>query len=276
MSPKMKEELDYQTKRIADIFDEVTLWSAPFGRLLLENIPMKSKSTVVDLGFGTGFPLVELAQRFGEESKIYGVDIWEDGISKAKEKIDVLDLSNVQIFEQSAVSIPLEDGTVDLISSNLGVNNFDEKEKVFSECYRILKKGGHLCLTTNPVGTFWELYELFEIIISEFNDPSLKTQLNDNINHRGTRDSIINELSEAGFRREKEVADSTNFRFVSALTLLNHSLIRVGFRESWGDLVPENLRSIFFQRLQEEIDKRIKIDGEFRISVPMLYLEFEK
>ena len=52
----MKKILDWQDQSVADIFDEATLWSAPFGRLLLENIPMKPVGRVVDIGFGTGFP----------------------------------------------------------------------------------------------------------------------------------------------------------------------------------------------------------------------------
>ena len=80
--------------------DEVSIWSAAFGRLLLENIPMKSKWNVVDIGFGTGFPIIELSQRFDASSKIYGVDLWKEGISKTKEKIETLGLSNIQIFGQ--------------------------------------------------------------------------------------------------------------------------------------------------------------------------------
>ena len=142
----MKGILEWQNQTVVDVWDEVTLWSAPFGRLLLENIPMHPKWDVVDLGFGTGFPLIELSQRFGVDSKIYGVDIWSAGISKTKEKINVLKCSNIEIFEQSATSIPLKDNSVNLICSNLGVNNFDEREKVYEECFRILKKGAPHCL----------------------------------------------------------------------------------------------------------------------------------
>ena len=61
----MKPLLDWQNPEIVDIYDEVNLWSAPFGLLLLEQLPMQPGLTIVDVGFGTGFPLIELAQRFG-------------------------------------------------------------------------------------------------------------------------------------------------------------------------------------------------------------------
>jgi SAM-dependent methyltransferase len=46
-------------------YDELPLWSAPFGQLLLEHVPFRRGMRVVDLACGTGFPLFELAQRLG-------------------------------------------------------------------------------------------------------------------------------------------------------------------------------------------------------------------
>ncbi|NNF02588.1 MAG: class I SAM-dependent methyltransferase [Bacteroidia bacterium] len=272
----MQRKLDWNNEDIVNVFDEVTLWSAPFGKLLLENIPMQPNSTVVDLGFGTGFPLIELSQRFGSKSKIYGVDIWSEGIRKAKEKIKVFEISNIEIFEQSASAIPLKDNYVDLICSNLGVNNFGNKEDVYKECFRILKTGGKLCLTTNPIGTFTELFEIFKNIVQQYNEPDIEKELNNYINHRGTIKSISKEISEAGFSLVKEKSAESNFRFCESQALLDHSLIRLGFIESWENLIPSDLRSDFFQKLIIEVDKEIDGRGEITLTVPMLYLEFEK
>ena len=150
----MKKILDWESKEVANIFDEATLWSAPFGRLLLENIPMTPKAKIVDIGFGTGFPLIELSQRFGDKSKIYGIEIWKEGINRAKEKIKTLEIRNIEIIEESATNISIGDSQIDLVTSNLGVNNFEEKEKVYFEIKRILKRGGRLSITTNP---YWNI-----------------------------------------------------------------------------------------------------------------------
>lgn len=272
----MKGKLDWNNQDIVNIWDELTLWSAPFGRLLLENIPMGTKWNVVDLGFGTGFPLIELSQRFGVDSAIYGIDIWEAGVNKTKERINKLDISNITIIEQNATSIPLKDTSIDLICSNLGVNNFDERQKVYKECTRVLKKGGHFSLTTNPSGTFKELFELFEIIFNEFDNSQLMADFKAGMARRSTKELIIQELKEVGLVVTKEIEDETNFRFANALTLLDHSLIRFGFLESWENMIPKHLHAPFFERLLEEIQKKIDEDGIFIISVPMLYLEFKK
>lgn len=272
----MKGPLDWQTDTTVSIFDEITIWSAPFGRMLLENIPMKPSAHVLDIGFGTGFPLIELSQRFGSGSRIYGIDIWKEGVARAKHKASVLGLDNIKIFEQTATKIPLEDSSIDLICSNLGINNFDEKEKVLKETFRVLKNGGNLCLTTNPIGTFAELFILFEAVFTEMGLNNSLAELNNSINRRGSKETVKDEIIQYGYKPVKEIQDKTVFRFVDSLALLNHSLIRIGFLESWEGLIPQRERPAFFKNLQVKIDEKIRENGEFVIPVPMLYLGFEK
>jgi ubiquinone/menaquinone biosynthesis C-methylase UbiE len=272
----MKGTLNWQHKEVVNIFDEVNLWSAPFGRLLLENIPMAQAATVLDIGFGTGFPLIELSQRFGETSQIYGIDIWKEAIIRTKEKIRVLKLNNIEIFEQSAEKIPLPDNEIDLICSNLGVNNFENKEEVFRECHRVLKPNGHFCISTNPVGTFSELFTLFEEILLELKQDAAASAFREYVQHRETKESIEKEVTAFGFTLTKSVSDKTNIRFVNSMALLNHGLIRIGFLESWQNIVPEKYQNRFFEALSHKIDGEIKRAGAFSISIPMLYIEFMK
>jgi len=272
----MKEKLNYQEAEIVNIYDEVNLWTAPFGRLLLENIPMKKGMTIVDVGFGTGFPLVELSQRFGKTSKIYGIDIWEGGIERTKEKIETLQLKNIEILNKSATNIDLEDNTVDLITSNLGVNNFDEREKVYSELYRILKVDGKISITTNPIGTFKELFYIFEEVMMESGLTKSIQLLSDYIVNRNTEEGIIEEFSNSKFKFIKKNIDSTNMRFMSGESLLNHSLMRIGFREGWDKLFDDADKSKFYTNLCSKLNRNILENGVFEMTIPLLYLEFEK
>src|SRR5258708_31031905 len=61
---------------IAAAYDELRLWSAPFGQLLLEHVPLRRGMRVLDLACGTGFPLLELAPRLGPTGVAVGVDPW--------------------------------------------------------------------------------------------------------------------------------------------------------------------------------------------------------
>ena len=72
---------DYLVKRVhagdaalLSAQDDFPLWSAPFGLMLLNHIRLKPKIEALDIGFGSGFPLLELAQRLGNSSTVYGID----------------------------------------------------------------------------------------------------------------------------------------------------------------------------------------------------------
>lgn len=73
----MIEYLSYKfddNQEFIDCFDELPLWSAPFGLLLLKHLELKPNLTVIDLGSGSGFPLIELAERLGKSCKLFGLD----------------------------------------------------------------------------------------------------------------------------------------------------------------------------------------------------------
>ena len=235
---------------------------------------MREGAHVLDLGFGTGFPLIELAQRFGRKSLIYGVDIWKEGIAKTERKIDILELDNIIIFEKHAKNIPLGDQEIDLVVSNLGINNFSEKDDVFKEVYRVMKPEAELCLCTNPDSCFHELFAIFSEIASELNLP--ENLVLNYIKARGNVSSLKKEFSNYGFELVKYKEDEARMRFVNAQAVLDHSLIRIGFRESWDSLIPKEHHDEFYTRLLNKIDKHIHSNSEFNMHVPVLYMQFKK
>lgn len=270
----MKPLLNWQTAEVVNIYDEISLWAAPFGKLLLEHIPMQRGWDVMDIGFGTGFPLIELAQRFGEQSTVTGVDIWPEAIKRCKEKIRVADIANIQIVEQDAAKLPFEDESFNLITSNLGVNNFGEKETVIEECRRVIKSGGTLAIATNTQGTFDSLFSLFQKTLKKLQLHDSLEKLNHYVEHRSTVEDTIALFTSKGFAHTKTVERKTSFRFVDAEAVFNHSLIRIGFRESWENFVEEIDRDRFFKMAIREIAQYIERHGELRLEVPVVYMEF--
>ncbi|MFK7971363.1 MAG: class I SAM-dependent methyltransferase [Bacteroidia bacterium] len=270
----MKPILNWQTAEVVNIFDEVSLWAAPFGKLMLDHIPMQHGWQILDIGFGTGFPLIELAQRFGPGSTITGIDMWEEAIVRSEEKARVCGLTNVNIVRGDAAAFSFPDASFDLITSNLGVNNFDKKEEVIAACYRMLKPGGHIAITTNVKGTFEALFDIFAQSLTELNLDLGKLQ--DYLEHRSSISETIALFQQKGFKHVKTVEDEACFRFVDAAAVFDHSLMRIGFREGWQGLVEEKDRTSFFTKAQSLIEKHIEDNGELRMKVPVVYLDFEK
>ena len=175
----MTEFWNYKLKDTAEFvetFDELPLWSAAFGFLLLKYVDLKPNQIVLDIGSGTGFPLFELAERLGTSCKCYGLDPWQNANNRAIKKINNYDVTNVEVIQGTAEKIPFDDESIDLIVSNLGINNFDKPDIVFTECNRVLKSKSQLALTTNLNGHWKEFYNIFEETLHQLDKHDLMFQ----------------------------------------------------------------------------------------------------
>ena len=98
---------DFDFTEYVNVSDECSIWSAPFGLKLLDYIDYRLNISALDIGFGTGFPLTEIALRLGTSSKVYGIDPWTEAIERANKKIEYYRITNIKIFEGVAESVPL-------------------------------------------------------------------------------------------------------------------------------------------------------------------------
>src|SRR5438552_11798357 len=190
-------EADFDSPQVIAAYDELPLWSAMFGLLLLEHVPLTKVTTALDVGCGTGFPLIELAERLGPSVIVHGIDPWSGGLRRAAEKIAIRGTPNVRLHEGSASSLPFPDATFDLIVSNLGINNFDDRVAVVRECRRVARDGATLALTTNLQGHMREFYAIFDELLTS--DQS-RQRLREHIEHRSTIASVRELLERNGFR----------------------------------------------------------------------------
>jgi arsenite methyltransferase len=232
--------------------------------------------TVLDIGFGTGFPLLEMAQRLGNTCTIYGIDPWKEAIARVKQKIEILQIKNVHLVEGDAAAMDFPDNTFDLIVSNTGINNFAHVPQVLTECWRVAKSGAHIALTTNPVGHMDEFYHVYEETLNARGLDGLIKTLHAQRDHRLSIKTIGSLLQQAGFRLTATHSQTYVMRFVDGTAFFNHHLIRLGFLEGWKNILPPQEVVPVFTALEERLNTMAREMGELRMTVPVVCIEAEK
>jgi SAM-dependent methyltransferase len=102
---------------------------------------------VLDLGSGAGNDCFVARALAGESGKVTGLDMTEPMIRKARENCNKLNFKNVEFVLGDIESMPLENDRFDVVISNCVLNLVPDKQKAFSEIYRVLKPGGRFCVS---------------------------------------------------------------------------------------------------------------------------------
>jgi ubiquinone/menaquinone biosynthesis C-methylase UbiE len=267
---------DYHTAQFVLSYDELPLWSAMFGLPLLEHIPLRANSCLLDIGCGTGFPLLELAQRLGPSCRAYGVDPWGQGLLRAREKARQWRVENAWLIRGDGARLPFQNGWCDLVVANLGINNFDDPQAVFNECWRITRPAARLVLTTNPKGHMAEFYEVYSSVLVELGNRRALQALQKHLDHRVPVERIQAWLGNAGFRLDHLYEEQATMRFLDGSAFLRHYFIQIGFLDGWkGILQPEEV-SETFSRLEDRLNLLAGQHGELAVTIPLVYLDAVK
>jgi arsenite methyltransferase len=101
-------------------------------------------ATVLDLGCGAGTDLLIAAQMVGAGGRAIGIDMTATMLERASTSAREMGLENVELHEGLIESLPLDDGSVDVVISNGVIDLVPDKDAVFGEIDRVLKPGGRL------------------------------------------------------------------------------------------------------------------------------------
>ena len=105
---------------------------------------LREGEVVLDLGSGGGIDVILSARRVGPQGTAYGLDTTDEMLALARQNARQAGVANVHFLKGEMESIPLPDGSIDVVISNCVINLSTDKAAVLTEMARVLKPGGRL------------------------------------------------------------------------------------------------------------------------------------
>src|SRR5581483_9611823 len=102
--------------------------------------------TVVDLGSGSSMDAFVAALHVGKTGKVVGVDMTDAQLDKAERLRAAAGFDNVSYQKSYIERVRCEDGAFDAVISNGVINLAPDKQQVFNEAARLLRRGGRLAI----------------------------------------------------------------------------------------------------------------------------------
>ncbi|UCE01545.1 MAG: class I SAM-dependent methyltransferase [Candidatus Latescibacterota bacterium] len=273
----LESECDLHDDGVVAAIDDVPLWSAPFGLKLLQSVRLARNLHILDVGSGTGFPIVELSQRLGPTCRAYGVDPWSEAVRRLRHKLRTWQIDNVVVTEAVAEALPFRSATFDLVVSNNGTNNVENEERAFQEIARVAKPGAQLLFTCNLPATMHEFYDLFDALLAARGLSRARERMKQHVlAKRKPLDWTRAQVERVGFEIVEVSLDSFALRFSDGSAMLRHSLIRLAFIQSWRNLLDESDVGDVFDALEEELNARAGREGEISLTVPWACFDCRK
>ncbi len=187
-----------------------------------------------------------------------------------------MSVPNVEFVEGDAGKLPFEDHSFDLIVSNLLINNLSDPNAVMSECRRVAKPDTILSWGTNLREHMPEFYTVFELILQQLDMKAALARLTEHIQKRVTIKGLNEMIGGFGFTPTRSETEMTSFRFLDGSAMLRHFIIKEAFLDDWRRLLDPNTEKDVFCRVEQELNRRARENGELNLSVPMAYIEARK
>ena len=172
-----------------------------------------------------------------------------------------------------AESIPLENESVDLITSNNGINNVNDMDKALSECSRIIRHGGQFVQTMNTDLSMFEFYVQLELVLMDLHMEYEVDLMRQHFSKkRPSIDKMISLIQSHGFIIKDLEHDQFNYRFANGTAMLNHYFIRLAFMDSWIKLLPPGKAGQIFDKIEARLNEQSKLLGGLKLIIPYVLI----
>jgi SAM-dependent methyltransferase len=113
----------------------------------VEHMDLRPGERVLDLGSGAGIDALLAASRVGADGLVIGVDMTPEMLGRARQNAAAAGVTNVEFREGRLEQLPVDDASIDAVTSNCVINLVPDKAAVFREIRRVLRPGGRVVVS---------------------------------------------------------------------------------------------------------------------------------
>jgi len=240
--------IDFNNDAFTGLYDNCPFWSSHFAYTLFDEIDWIDGAAVLDIGTGTGFPAIEIAERMGKKTTVHAIDLWDAALKRGAEKAAQLDVGNVVFLNASVLDMPFQDDLFDLVISNNCLNNVPEYDGALRECRRVMKPGGKLIQT-------------FDAHI---------------FSKRKSTEYTKKAAEQAGLKVLNASEHDFAWPFLNGTSFLNHSFIQMAWLPCWREILPAPLRESFFKELEIRMNAYAAASRGLHFRIPYACVAAQK
>lgn len=149
---RSKAEAQGTYDRISKWYDLLEgIWEKKARYAGLQKLEAKKGESVLEVGFGTGHSIQVLAHSVGKSGRVYGIDLSSRMLHIAQHRVSKARLSEtVSLMHGDAEYLPFKAECFDALFLSFTLELFDTPEipKVISECRRVLRSSGRICIVS--------------------------------------------------------------------------------------------------------------------------------
>lgn len=130
----------------------------------MKRMNVKKGAAALDVCCGTADWTIQLAEAVGEDGIVKGLDFSKNMLAIGRQKIDSLNLKNVELIHGNAMNLPFDDNSFDYVTIGFGLRNVPDYLQVLKEMTRVAKPGGMIvCLETSQptIPVYRQLYYFY-------------------------------------------------------------------------------------------------------------------
>ena len=143
-------------------------WFTKDGSLFLQSIGLQRGQYVLDFGCGEGYYTIPAATVVGDQGKVYAVDKDEEALGKLSKRARSTGLDNIVLMKcKRDLKVDLVDGSIDLALLYDVLHYIRQRNDLYEEMHRILKKDGFLSVYPKHCKSDFPMWCLADLEIDE-------------------------------------------------------------------------------------------------------------